>query len=503
MEIFGFDILSVFTPINILVILFGSFVGTLVGALPGLGTLFAIVIILPLTYSLPPLAAILMLLSAYQGAEYGGSISAITLAIPGTPAAAATILDGNVMARKGMPGKALRFSLTSSTIGGLCGAFMLMFLTKPLGDFCLRFSAPDYFLVSLIGIFAVVTLNSKDMVKGLIMVILGLVLGTVGNDSITGTARFIFGHHELMDGINTVALVVGVFAIPEVFIMVSESLNVRYITDVKKLKAKITMKEHFSVAKPTILGSIIGMVVGILPGLGAAPSAWFSYMLAKKTSKHPEEFGNGSAEGIVAPEAANNACVAGALLPMLALGIPGSAAIAVISSAFLIHGIQIGPTLFSTNTDLVYGLFVGFFITILAMYIIGRVLTQGFARLLAIPNYVLAPCIMLFALIGVYAEKTLFFNLWFALGMGVVAYFLKRLDFPLPTMVLAFILSDIIESNFRRALSLSNGSFSIFYESTYSKVILSVLILIIFFPLLKKIAGKIKERTKGEGSKST
>jgi putative tricarboxylic transport membrane protein len=496
MEIMGFNILSLLTPLNIGLLILGSFVGILIGAIPGMGTLLTIAILLPLTYKLPPLTAVIMILAAYQGSEYGGSISAITLGIPGTPAAAATVLDGNVLARRESPGKSITYSLTASTLGGFAGALVLLFLTKPLGQFALKFSAPDFCLLGLIGILAVVSLSSKDIVKGLIMVVLGLMLGTIGIDSFTGTARFTAGFHELMDGLNMITLVVGVFAFPEVFTIISDTLHKRYVTDTKSLYSRLNAREYRRIVKPTLIGSITGSVVGIFPGLGAGVSSWFAYLIAKKTSKRPETFGDGNPEGIAAPEAANNATVGGAMLPLLALGIPGSAAVAIIGSAFLIHGIQLGPTLFNTNVDLVYGVFFGLFLSVIVMYILGRLLTPAFARLLTVRNSFLVPLISIFTIIGVFAEKKLYFNLWVALIIGIIVFFMKRLNFSLPTLVLSFVLCPIIETNFRRALSLSDGSYSIFYKTTSSKIILIILIIIMLTPVIKGIFNACRTRKK-------
>jgi putative tricarboxylic transport membrane protein len=485
MDLFGFNIVSLFTWSNILAIAFGTFVGMLIGALPGLGATLAIVLLLPLTYTMEPLASILMLLAAYQAAEYGGSISSIILGIPGTPAAAATVLDGNPLAKQSSPGKALAYSLYASTIGGLFGGLVLLFLSVPLVKLALAMSDPEFFLIGILGLIAVVALSSRDVTKSLISVVLGLMAGTVGMDIISAAPRFTFGRPELMDGINIIALLVGMFAFSEILVMVSEELRKKYVTDRTGLKTKLTMKEFKRVVKPIGIGSVIGSIVGIFPGMGAGPASWFAYSEAKRVSKKPEEFGKGSPEGIAAPEAANNAVVGGALVPLLSLGIPGSASTAIIMGAFIIHGLQPGPRLFSTEVELVYGIFYGFLLTTFAMFILGKYITTLFARVLTVPNPILVPTVLVFSIIGIYAAHYLFFDLWFALLIGLISFIARKLDFSLPSFILAFVLSPIIEESFRRSLILSEGSYSIFFTRFYSILILLIILAIVVVSIIK------------------
>lgn len=476
----------------------GTFVGLLIGTLPGLGATIAIVLLLPLTYSMTPLASILLLLAAYQGAEYGGSISSIIIGVPGTPAAAATVLDGNAMAKKNSPGKALGYSLTSSTIGGLVGGLVLVFLSVPLAKLAVRFSDPEFFLIGLLGLLAVAGLASKDLTKSMISVVLGLAVGTVGLDVFTGVPRFTLGHFELMEGITMVALLVGIFAFSEVISMISDDINKRYVTDSSRLKTHITFKEFKNVFRSTMVGSVIGSFVGILPGMGAGPASWFAYSEAKRTSKNPEEFGKGAPDGITAPEAANNATVGGALIPLLALGIPGSPSVAIIMGAFIIHGIQPGPKIFSEEPELVSGIVYGFLVSTLLMYILGKMVTTMFSKALTIPNPILIPIVLILSIIGVYSAKSLFFDLWLALFVGIISFFLKRLEFSLPAFILAFVLSPIIEQSLRRSLLLSDGSYSIFINRPYSITILILIVIILTFSIFKSIKRKKGISNSGE-----
>lgn len=500
-EVFGFDILSIFTWMNLLAIIFGTFVGMIIGALPGLGAALAIVLLLPLTYAMEPLAAILMLLATYQAAEYGGSISAILLGVPGTPAAAATVLDGNPLGKKA-PGKALAYSLYASTIGGIFGGLVLMFLSIPLTSFALSLSAPEFFLIAILGLIGVVGLSSTDATKSLISAVLGLMTATIGMDLISGTSRFTFNRLELMEGVNMVVLLVGLFAFSEFLIMISKDLDTRYKMKPTDLKTKLTLKEFKGVARPISIGSITGSIIGIIPGMGAGPSAWFAYSAARSTSKSQETFGKGNPEGIAAPESANNATVGGALVPLLSLGIPGSPTTAIIMGAFIIHGLQPGPGLLSSESNLVYGIFYGFILTTIAMFVCGKLLTSLFSRVLVVPNPYLIPIVIALSMIGVFTARGLFFDLWFGFVLGIIAFLLRKLDFSIPAFVLAFVLGPIIESSLRQSLILSSGSYSIFFTRLPSLVIIFIIVLIILFSIrssLKKKKQKIESQQANEG----
>jgi len=482
------ELIEIFNAFAMIVL--GSFIGMLFGSIPGLGAALTIVLLLPITYFMSPLAAILLLLSAYQSAEYGGSISALTLGIPGTPAAAATVIDGFEYAKNTSPGKAISFSLMASSIGGISGSLLLIFLSKPLTVLALKMSAPEYFLVGTLGLFAIATLASKDIIKSAISAILGLLTATIGMDLFTGAHRFTFDRVELLEGVNMIVLIVGVFGISEIFNIINDGFANKQVTTKEMLKSKITFKEFKGVSKHIGLGSIIGSLVGAFPGTGAGTASFFSYSLGKKISKSTPEYGKGNPEGIVAPEAANNATVGGSLLPLLTLGIPGSATIAIIMGAFVIHGIQPGPKVFETNTVLVNGIIWGFLIAAIVIFFIGKLLTPFFARILIVPNKFLVPLLLVISTMGVYANNKLFFDIWVALGLGMLAILCKKLDYSLPAFVLAFILSPIIEENFRRALSMSSGNYTIFFSSIFSKVLILSIIILIFFGIKSTLKNR-------------
>lgn len=493
MAVFDFDFQSLFEISSLAGILIGTLVGMLIGALPGLGATVAIVLLLPFTYSMEPLASILMLVAAYQAAEYGGSISSIILGIPGTPASAATILDGNTLARKSSPGKALAYSLWASTIGGLFGGVILLFLSLPLSAIALRLGDPEFFLIGVLGLIAVAGLSARDVTRSFISVVLGLMAGTIGIDVISSAQRFTFGQAELLDGLHLVAVLVGIFAIAEILSMISTDLYRTYVTDKRGLSTHITFREFWQTGKAISLGSVVGSIIGIIPGMGAGASAWFAYSLARNTSKDPKSFGTGNPEGIAAPEAANNATVGGALLPLVTLGIPGSASTAIILGAFIIHGIQPGPSIFSTNPTLVYGIFYGFLVACFAMFAVGKLLTPFFAYVLKTPNYLLVPIILILALIGVYASNYMIFDLWIALVFGVLFFLLNKLNFSAPAFILAFVLSPILEESLRRALLISDGTYVMFFTRTYSIGILVIILAIVVLSLwsqMKRSARK-------------
>lgn len=477
MDIFNFDYSMLFSWEVFIFLIFGTLFGLFAGALPGLGATISIALLLPLTYSMSPVAAILMLVAVYQAAEYGGSVSSILLGVPGTPAAVATSIDGNAMSKQGKPGKALAYSITASAIGGIIGAIILISLAAPLSKLTIQFGAPEFFLLGILGLVSVISLSSKDIPKSIISVMFGLLLGMVGMDVMTGATKFTAGNLYLMEGFPLIPLLVGMFAISEVLMMLSDDLQKRYVTDSKNLKTNLTWKEFKTVRRNIFKGSLIGSFAGIIPGLGAGPASWIAYTEAKRTSKNPENFGKGDPNGIAAPEAANNSVVGGALVPLLTLGIPGSPATAVILGAFLIHGIQPGPRVFNEDANLIYSIFFGVLITAVIMYILGKYTTSLAARLLTIPNYALIPIILMVALIGAYVDRASLFDVWIAIIAGIVAFFIRKLDYSLPAFILAFVLTPLIEESFRRALLLSNGSYSIFISKGYS---ITIIILILF-----------------------
>jgi len=476
MDIFAFDLLSLFTWQNITAILMGVLIGISIGMMPGLGPTVGVALVLPVTYTMSTVPAILLLVALYQAAEYGGSISAITLGIPGTASAVATTLDGNPMSKKGYPGKALGYSLYSS--------FLLLVLIGPLTKMAIRFSDPEIFLIALLGLVSVVGLGSKDIPKSIISVIFGLLLSTVGIDVFTGISRFTLDIPSLSEGIPFVALITGLFAVPEVINLATGNLGKVYVSDTKNLKVRLSLKEFRPVIKTILKGSVIGSIIGIIPGVGPSAATWISYAEAKRSSKTPEEFGKGAPEGIAAPESANNACVGGALLPLLSLGIPGSGTIAVISSAFIIKGIQPGPQVFQTQPDLILDIIWGFILATFVVLVVGKYA----------PNYVLLTIVFFAAMIGAYGTRFNLFDVGVAFTIGTIGFFLSRLDYSFPCFVMAFILGNLIEVSLRRSLMLSRGSYAIFFTRSYSIAIMVIIAAVVFFTIYSRVKKARQEQ---------
>ena len=486
MSLLEYDFSLLFSMGSVLALVTGTFLGMLIGALPGLGPSVGCALLIPITYKMETIPAVLLLISLYMGAEYGGSISSIVLGVPGTAAAVATDIDGNALAKQGFPGKALGYSLYSSTIGGFIGCIILMTLTLPLMQITIKFSDPELFLISLLGIVSIITLSTDDAAKSLVAVALGLLITSIGLDMLSGIKRFTFGTTSLLDGIALVPMLTGLFALSEVLSMACGDLGKQTVKQKEHLKVKLSLKEVFSVLPVVIKSALIGTFAGIIPGMGASPASWLSYTEAKRTSKHPEKFGHGAPEGIAAPESANNACVGGALVPLLTLGIPGSGTIAVVASALIMQGILPGPNLLNQNIDLVYSIFWGLLAATILMFFLGRFTTSLFARLLVIPNYILLVVIFLLSLIGAYAARRMMLDVWVAIIAGFIGFFMKKLKFSSPAFVLAFVLGSMIEKNFRRSLMLSRGSYMIFVNRPMALACLLLNILMITSVLLRK-----------------
>lgn len=475
---------TAFTLSGLAAIVAGTVIGIVIGALPGLGPSLGVALLIPLTYTMPPAVSILLLVALYTGAEYGGSISAILIATPGTAAATATVMDGYPLNRKGYPGKALGASLASSTIGGFFGTLVLMLLAAPLTRVALKFGPPEYFALGIFGITIVASLSADSPIKGLLTATLGLALTVIGVDPITGTPRLTGGQLALFEGIPYIAALIGLFAFAEVFAMVER--NAPNPTIHKGIKdIFLSMRELRMILPASVRGSISGTIIGIIPGLGGSVAGWVAYDHEKRLSRTPETFGTGDMRGIAAPEAANNACVGGALVPLITLGVPGSPTTAVLMGALIMHGIQPGPQIFEREPEVVYGLFIGLMVATLAMYVIGLLATPVWVRMIAVPNAVLAPVVFALGAVGAYALRNQVFDVWLALGFGVVGYVLNKYRFPLAPMVLAMVLGDMIESNFRRSLLMSQGSHDIFFTQPITAAFLALAVLSFLWPLLR------------------
>ena len=476
-----FNPVELFTWNNLLYIILGTVIGMIIGAIPGLGAPVGCSLLIPLTFTMDASSAVLMLVALYMAAQYGGSISSIVLGIPGTPAAVCTVWEGMPIARQGKPGLALGYSLYASTLGGLFGFIILAALTGPLAAFAVKMSDPELFLVGLLGIVSIASLEFEHPRRCVLSVLLGLFFGTVGLDKFTSASRFTFGSMYLGDGISMIALFAGIFALVEVFEMASGDLNLRYVTDVKNVRCHAPFKDFMKGIKAMIKSSLIGIAFGIVPGLGAGPATMFAYTQAKRNEPRKELIGNGSPIMLSAVESCNNAVVGGGLVPLLALGIPGTPTIAIVASALIMHGITPGPNLLSKNPDLVYTVYWGLLLAIIAMFIFGRYTTSLFARILICPTYVLCVLVTIFTLVGSYAARFFGIDPWTALISAVVVLLLKRLDFSIGAFSLAFVLAGLIEERFRRSLMISLNDVKVFFNRPLCIVIWVLIVFLIVY----------------------
>ncbi|PKO64883.1 MAG: hypothetical protein CVU22_22425 [Betaproteobacteria bacterium HGW-Betaproteobacteria-16] len=480
---------SALQPVTLMYCFIGVFVGTLIGVLPGIGALATISLLLPITYHIPPTSAIVMLAGVYYGAQYGGSTASILLNLPGTPSAAVACLDGYPMAKQGRAGVALFMTTIASFVGSMLGILALILFAPAIAELGLKFGPAEYFSMMLLGLIAASTLASGSPAKGLAMVVMGLLLGTVGTDVNSGVARFDFGVPELMDGINLVALAMGVFGVSEVI----SGINQTRETEVKEKITFRTMTPTRQDLKDSIIpmlrGTAIGSFFGALPGTGASIASFFSYAVEKKVAKDPSRFGKGAIEGVTAPEAANNAASQTAFVPTLSLGIPGDAVMALMLGALIIHGIQPGPLLMTQQPELFWGLIVSFGIGNIMLMILNLPMIGLWVAILRIPYRVLFPAILVFISLGVYSVNNNPFDVLMVAGVGAVGYAMSVTKFEAAPMLLGFVLGPLMEENLRRALLLSRGDMMTFIERPISAGLLafgSALMLWTIFGTLKR-----------------
>ncbi|HUH75832.1 MAG TPA: tripartite tricarboxylate transporter permease [Devosia sp.] len=454
---------------NLLFCLVGVALGTIVGLLPGIGALSTISMLLPLTFYMQPTTAIIMLAGVFYGAQYGGSIASILLNIPGTATNAITCLDGYPLAKQGRAGVALAVTTLSSFVGGSFAILVLMFMGPMLADVALSFGAPEYTAIMAFGLIAASTLSGGSMLKGLAMVVVGVALGTVGMDMNTGVQRFQFGMNELSDGLSIVAIAMGLFGVAEILINLMRSdgspFNVNTVTLRSLIPTKQDVKES---TMPTVRGTLIGSVLGILPDTGATLASIIAYATEKRVSRTPGIFGKGAMAGIASPEAANNAAVQSAFIPTLSLGIPGDAVMAVMLGALMIHGISPGPGLVTQHPELFWGLIASFWIGNVMLLVLNLPFIGVFVRILKIPYDALYVAMLFFICVGVFSIRNNVFDIFLVIGFGVVGVFMILGRYPAAPLLLGFILGPMIEENMRRALLLSRGSFDIFVSTPVS-----------------------------------
>ena len=480
---------TVFQFYTFLYIIIGVAAGIAIGCLPGLTATMGVALVLPLTFGMDAAPGMLLLIGVYVGAIYGGSISAILIRTPGTPAAAATVLDGYEFAKRGEAGRALGLSTLSSFLGGILSCVVLTLLSPQLAKIALRFSSPEFFLLAVFGLCVIASISGDSLAKGVLCGTLGILLACVGIDGITSYMRYTYGNINLLSGINYIPVMIGLFAMSQAFETVEEIYKKGEVS--KKVDHILPPASDLKlIAKWAPLFGAVGTIIGIIPGAGADIGAFVSYGQAKNLSRHPEKFGTGIPEGIIAPESANNGVTGGALIPMLTLGVPGDAVAAIMIGALTIQGLQPGPLLFRDHSTLVYSVFLGMFIANIAMCVLGLSCIQIFVKVLSIPKSILTPAIFLLCVVGSYAMENNFFDVWTMLIFGIIGYFLNKVKISASPAVLGLILGPMAESHFRRALLMSKGSYAAFFATTITWVFWGLIVISILLPLWQKRKAK-------------
>ena len=482
-------------PMNILVTVTGTVLGIIFGMLPGLSGTMGIAILLPITYSMSPVAALLLMVSIFCGSLYGGSISAILLSTPGTPAAAATIFDGYPMTKQGRASEALMEAAVSSFWGGVLSLVALFTMAPAIAKFSLKFGPIENFMIAIFGLTIIASIASKNMLKGLISGLVGLLMSCVGMDSFVGHARYTFGVAYLQTGIQLIVALIGLFSIPQVLSLVSGD-NVAIVDKdmIRNLKpAKFTAKDICRYPGTYLRSSIIGTIVGIIPGAGGSIAAFLGYNEAKRASKTPELFGTGLREGVGASESANNAVSGGSLIPMLTLGIPGSTACAVMLGGMMVHGLLPGNDLFTVQANVIYPVMSGMFFSNLAFMIIGITCAKYFAYIARVPIYLLAPVIVVFCTVGAFAISNSMIDVYVMILFGVIGFFLTHFNFDVTPVVLGLILGTIAEGGLGRAIMISGGipgALTSLFTSPICVVLLVISVASIAAPLIREHRGK-------------
>jgi len=480
-------------PQNLLYSLVGVTVGTAVGVLPGVGPALTIALLLPLTYQVDAASAFMLFAGIYYGAMYGGSTTSILLNTPGESATIVTALEGNKMARSGRAGAALATAAIGSFVAGTIGTIGLTFLAAPVVEFALQFGPAEYFALMVLGFITVSAVLASSIIRGLTSLAFGIFLGLVGIDLQTGQARYTFGVLELLDGIDVIVVTVGLFAVGETLYLAAYG---RPDADLVAVKDSIWMKaaDWSRSWKAWLRGALIGFPIGAIPAGGAEIPTFLSYWVEKRLSKHPEEFGHGAIEGVAGPEAANNASTAGVLVPLLALGLPTSATAAIILSAFQSYGIQPGPTLLTTQPELVWGLIASLYVANVALLVLNLPLIGLWVQILKIPPPLLYGGILVFATIGTYGISQSVVDLTLLYAMGVMGFFMRRFDFPTAPVIIGMILGPLAEEEFRRAMTISQGDVMIFLERPLSLTLLTIAVLSVVGPFLWQHFGKRKRK---------
>ena len=476
---------------NIMLCFIGCALGTAIGVLPGLGPTATIAMLLTLTYKLNLTSAIIMLAGIYYGAQYGGTITSILFKIPGEASTVVTTFDGYQMALQGKAGKALGIAAFGSFIAGTFGTVALSILSPPLSELALKFGPPEYTALMFLGLTMVIYLGSGSITKAILMAALGLALGTIGMDPVTAIERFTFGSQLLVEGINMAVMAMGLFGIGEILYM-AESIEARSLRDAVKapnnFRQLLPDRNDWKMSiKPISRGSVIGFLLGILPGGGAMIASFASYTLEKAVSRHPEEFGKGAIQGVAGPESANNAAVSGAFIPLLTLGIPSNVVMALLMSAFMLHGVVPGPFIMVQHPDVFWALITSMYIGNIILLILNVPLIRLFIKLMEVPFAVLSPLIIMICVIGAYSLNNNSMDVVIMFIFGLVGFLMKKFDYEPAPLMLAFVIGGIFEKSVRQSLVISNGTPAIFFTRPVSLVLMLTAFIVILFPTLIRL----------------
>src|SRR6056297_655944 len=464
--------LNILAPSNLMLVVGGMMLGVFFGALPGISSSMGIVLMMPFTYYMGIIPSIILLVALYAGSAYGGSITAIMFNTPGTPGAVATTFDGYPMSQKGKAGRALGLAVSSSAVGGIISVLIMLVLAPPMSRFALKIQSAEYFALTVLGIVCIAGIGSKNIEKALITGGFGILIAMMGLDPMTGASRFTFGDVRLLNGIEFIPVMIGAFALAEVLKKLSESLEAGFDTSGENISLEALKLKDLLMHKIVLIKSaLIGTVIGILPGTGGSIASIVSYGEAVRSGKNKEEFGKGCEEGIIAPEAANNAAAGGAMIPTLVLGIPGSPTTAIILAALTLQGLQPGPQLMTEQPLMLYSIFFSMLIASVVVFFGGRLGVKAFAAVLKLPYGILGPIIVAFSIIGSYAITNDMFQVWIMILFGIVGFFFKKFEFSGAALVLGLVLGSMMEENFRRQLVLTDGNYMSFFQRPISLII--------------------------------
>src|SRR3990170_477782 len=499
LQALGVGFVHVFAPANLGALFVGLMLGLLVAVLPGLTLVMGVVLALPFTYTMQVTPAIILLTAMYVAGTYAGAWTSILFHVPGEPIDVPMLWDGHAMARKGEAAKALGWTLTAALVGGLSAAVVMVLLAQPVARIALTFSTPEYFAILFFGLASVVSLGGSSLANALISLFAGLLIATVGVDDTYGTPRFTFGVQILSDGIDYLVVMVGAYGLGEVFMRLEQGFKSVPLEAVDSIRTRLPPLREVLARKSTFLrGSVIGIIVGLVPGAGATVASFLSYGIEGQYGKRRQEMGNGIPEGIIAPQTAATASVGGAIIPLVTLGIPGSGATAIILGAFLLHGLQPGPQVFAASSNIVYSMFASVFVGVIVMCVIGYFAMKPMVRVLEFPEVIVSAYVMMLCLLGAFAARNNVTDVWLMVIFGIVGYLFERFKFPITPLVLGVILGPLAESSFMTTMISHGNDWTIFFTRPISGPLMAVAIITLVYPVFRHLRhqGKIRRALK-------